>query len=205
METLVMVFLKFPEPGKVKTRLGAEVGNEESARIYRELVRCVLGRIPEGQRVRVVFDPVDREVEVRVWLDGLLEKVGEVDFRAQVGGDLGERMEAAFVEAFADGAERVVVVGTDCVDLGQAEYGDAWRLLASGHDVVFGVARDGGYYLLGLGRPVAGLFRGIPWSSERTLAASFDAASHAGLVVGLLRPLSDVDTLADWESVKGRL
>ena len=205
METLVMVFLKFPEPGRVKTRLGAEVGDEEAVRIYRELVRCVLGRIPDEQRVRIVFDPVDKELEVRDWLAGQVEQAGVVDFRAQVEGDLGERMRAAFDEAFADGAERVVVVGTDCVDLGKVEYRDALWMLEAGHDVVFGMAEDGGYYLLGLSRPAPGLFRGIPWSSEQTLAASFAAASDAGLVVGLLRPLSDVDTLADWERVKDRL
>ena len=109
-----MVFLKFPEPGRVKTRLGAEIGDEEAGRIYRDLVRHVLGRIPERQRVRIVFDPAGKEVEVREWLAGQMDQLGAVDFRPQVEGDLGERMRAAFDEAFADGAERVVVVGTDC-------------------------------------------------------------------------------------------
>lgn len=205
METLVMVFLKFPEPGKVKTRLGAEVGFDEAAAIYRRLVSCILGRIPEGQRVRVLFDPPDQEAEVVQWIGGQLDHAGEVEFRPQVDGNLGDRMGAAFSEAFRDGAERVVAIGTDCVDLCTEDYRNADWLLECGHDVVFGLAEDGGYYLLGLSRPAPELFRGIPWSTERTLAASFDAASDAGLVVGLLRPLSDVDTHADWESVKGRL
>ena len=123
-------------------------------------------------------------------------------------GDLGARLLAAFEAGFGGGAEAVVAIGSDCPDLGAGDIADAFLAL-QGADAVFGPARDGGYWLVGLravARPAAArLFGGIPWGGDGVLAASRSAAEGAGLAVALLRTLADVDRPGDlvhWERAR---
>ncbi|MEM7147382.1 MAG: TIGR04282 family arsenosugar biosynthesis glycosyltransferase [Verrucomicrobiota bacterium] len=199
---VVLVFLKYPEAGRVKTRLAVEVGDGEAVRIYGEMVGRVLGLLAglEGVSVWVCFDPAERADALREWVGGLVgDATRSWEFLVQAGGDLGERMRAAVSAAKEAGFGRVVVVGTDCVELTGEVIGQAWDLLDE-TDVVFGPATDGGYYLVGMTEVRAVVFEGIEWSTERTLEMSVAAARGNGLSVGLLRELRDVDTYADWES-----
>jgi rSAM/selenodomain-associated transferase 1 len=202
-----MLFVKWPEAGRVKTRIAQVVGNERAAEIYRELVRRVLVNLrpilSEVESVWMVFDPVERAREVSDWLESEAESAGwdlsAVEFLPQVRGDLGARLRGAFEQAFGAGFDQVSVAGTDCVELGAGQVAEAFRAEA---DVVFGPARDGGYYLARL-NGIAGcaVFDGVPWSSEETLASSVRAAKGAGLEVELLEELGDVDTIEDWQRV----
>lgn len=120
-------------------------------------------------------------------------------------GDLGERLLAAFEDGFGGGAGAVVVIGSDCPELGAGDVADAFLALERA-DAVFGPAGDGGYWLVGLRSraraAAARLFGEIPWGGDGVLAASLAAARGAGLTVALLRTLADVDRpgdLAHWE------
>jgi rSAM/selenodomain-associated transferase 1 len=208
MKKLVLVFLKFPEPGRVKTRLAEGLGEVGAAEAYSQLVGRVFEVLEEvsGAEIRVLYDPPERQQEVVGWIEGLvgLQVREGLNFVAQAPGDLGERLEGAFEGAFGDGYGQVAAIGTDCVDLSAATFEATWERLAVA-EVVFGPSRDGGYYLVGLKGPRAEIFREIPWSSEETLEASLAAAEAAGMDVALLEELRDVDTIEDWHEVEGQL
>ena len=188
----LVVFVKHPAPGAVKTRLGAAVGPEPAARLYRTLAERVLEattpRAGEYERL-VFFDPPDALEEMRAWLPG-------VRLLAQSAGDLGARMADAFARAFARGASRVAIVGTDAPGLSRQTVVDALAALDAA-DVVLGPSEDGGYYLLALRNPRPELFAGITWSTSTVAAETRARAAAAGLSVRELAPLRDVDTLED--------
>jgi rSAM/selenodomain-associated transferase 1 len=188
----LLVFVKHPSPGAVKTRLAAEVGPEAAARLYRTLAERVLEatspRAGEYERL-VFFDPPEALAGMRAWLPG-------VRLLAQSGGDLGARMADAFARAFARGAERVVLVGTDAPAVGRETVMEALSALDAA-DVVIGPAEDGGYYLLALRQPRPELFSGVAWSTPSVRAQTLTRAAFASLSVRELAPLRDVDTLED--------
>jgi rSAM/selenodomain-associated transferase 1 len=200
---LLVTFLRFPEPGKVKTRLAAGVGAQEAAAIYRQLVALTFEAVASwadrpARSVWVAFDPANRETEVRDWLlAGPAGSALATTLRAQGDGDLGARLEQQFDDAFREGHERVVAIGSDCPDLTASVLEQAFAHLGSA-DVVLGPAVDGGYYLIGTNRPAPELFRGIPWSSPTTLAATLAAATASGRRVAVLPRLADVDTADEW-------
>ncbi len=187
----LIVFAKAPRPGRVKTRLAADLGAQEAARVYRRLGRRVLDAVREGPyRTLVYYDPPDAEAEMRDWLGG-----ESLEFRPQTGGDLGERMARAFEEALRD-ADRACIVGTDVPALRAALVVQALERLESA-DVVLGPAEDGGYYLMALSRPHPEIFRDVPWSTADVLGATLERTRRAGLRESLLPVLKDVDTAAD--------
>lgn len=197
----LIVFLKHPEPGTVKTRLMPALGPEVAADLYRALSETVLETtVPgPGEYERLVFfAPPEAAEEVRAWLPG-------VRLLPQVGGDLGARMSGAFDRAFARGAERVAIIGTDSPAVSRATILEALDALGSA-DVVLGPAEDGGYYLLGLRRPQPALFERMVWSTSSVLAETVARAEKEGLRVRLLSPLRDIDTpedlRAEWPRVR---
>jgi len=105
-------------------------------------------------------------------------------------------MFVAFASAFAAGARRVAIVGTDVPSCGREHVAEAFRSLDA-HDVVLGPTNDGGYYLIALDRPRPALFQSIPWSTASVLPATVERAGVLGLGVRMLDPLRDIDTLDD--------
>jgi hypothetical protein len=188
-----IVFVKAPRPGTVKTRLGQTMGPEAACAAYRRLVETLLQALASLPEVELRFAPDDAEKEIRSWL----RKGWHA--RPQGGGDLGQRMQRAFADAFAEGASRVVIVGSDCPEVVAGDIRQAWNELTN-YDVVIGPAIDGGYWLIGLAREQPGLFQNIPWSSENVLAETLRRAKDADLRIQLLRILSDVDTEKDWKA-----
>ncbi len=155
MKQVLLYFVKYPEPGKVKTRLARTLGNEKAAETYRRLAednfRTVRSASSEIIEVHVTFDPPAKEKQIMSWLknaDG---------YNPQRGTCLGARMANAFEDAFARGFEGVMVAGSDTLGLEPAILKQAARALET-HDLVLGPARDGGYYLIGL--PPAPAFSG---------------------------------------------
>ena len=144
---VLVVLVRLPRPGEVKTRLAAAIGPEAAAELYRALAEHVLeATTPAGEYERLVFfDPPGALVEMREWLPG-------VRLLGQAGADLGARMADAFARAFARGARRVAIVGTDALGVSR-ETVDAALSALDGTDVVIGPAEDGGYYLLALRAP----------------------------------------------------
>jgi rSAM/selenodomain-associated transferase 1 len=114
----------------------------------------------------------------------------------QAEGDLGVRLAAACAAGLEAPEDAVVLVGTDCPDLRPRHLAAAFMALAD-HDVVVGPSHDGGYWLIGLARPLPALFEDIPWGGPEVLARTLERAHHARLRVATLETLSDLDTPAD--------
>jgi len=200
----LVVFVKEPRPGAVKTRLAAAVGPEAAAGLYRTLVETVLEAttpVPGEYERLVFFDPPEARGALRQWLPG-------VSLRAQAPGGLGERLADAFARAFSRGATRVAIVGSDAPAVTRATVLRALEALSAA-DVVLGPADDGGYYLVGLRAPHPELVSGIDWSTPAVLQQTLERATAAELVVHQLERLRDVDTLADlrgeWPVLEARL
>ena len=194
MRRSVLLFIKWPEAGKVKTRLAATLGGEEAARIYQRLVDAVLSIVPRDLEVVILFDPPERRADIKRWLR---PRCPGAVFRPQGSGDLGERLTQGFQEAFASGSAHVAAIGSDCIELVLSIFADAWAALETTECVV-GPSEDGGYYLIALREPCPTLFEGISWSTATVLRQTLDRASATGLRVALLPQLHDVDDEADW-------
>ena len=192
MPNTILLFVKYPQPGRVKTRIAATVGADAATAIYKELVARVWAQLPADAAITVCYDPAERGEEVRAWLPGAAL------YEAQAAGDLGVRLRVAVGSAFANGAAKVAVIGSDCVDITTAIFAETWQRLDHA-EVVLGPTDDGGYYLIALRRPMPVLFENIRWSTEHTLA---DTLAQAGTApTHLLPKLRDVDTHEDWLAV----
>lgn len=192
----VLLFLKAPRLGEVKTRLAAAIGPETALRIYRSLADAQVERLPCDWPLEIHFTPADALPEMKQWL-------GEsYTYRPQVSGGLGERLSAAVEQAFAAGSKQVVCIGADCPALDAACLHRAAQALTDESDIVFGPASDGGYYLIGMKRAEIAVFQDIPWSTENTLAASLKKADQLGLQAKLLDPLHDLDTVDDLQRAR---
>ncbi len=195
MPTL-LVFLKYPAAGKVKTRLAATIGPAEAAELYRHWISHVFAQLqPLRGRVRILacHDGAPKEA-FEPWLSLADE------WWPQAAGDLGQRLEHAFETSHNHG-ESVIAIGTDCLELDARDFQQAFDLLVE-KDVVFGPATDGGYYLVGTAKLLPGFFRGIPWSSPDTFAAHMALCQVRSWSVGLLPVRSDIDTWEDWLSYR---
>jgi len=193
--------VKFPEPGRVKTRLAAGIGDVDAAWAYRAMVECTKAALLalDPSRFAVFFhcDPFWPLDDYRPWLD----PPAHLTLRPQSEGDLGQRLLAAARGLLAE-YPTAILVGTDCPPLRTAHLEEAAAKLSRGADLVIGPATDGGYYLVGLRHPHAGLFEGIAWSTKYVLSQTLEKARAAGLRVSLLEELTDVDTVEDWEALR---
>jgi rSAM/selenodomain-associated transferase 1 len=191
-----IVFTRYPEPGKAKTRLIPVLGTQGAAELHRCMAEDTIGWAIQLKKYHLVT------VEVRY--DGgskdLMEKwLGRnVSYLHQGSGDLGERMSRAFVEAFQAGIKFVIIAGTDCPDLEMDIVLSAFGMLRQ-CDVVLGPAKDGGYYLIGFRSDTFLLeaFEGIHWGSETVLEQTMNILEMAGCNIHLLSEWRDVDTFAD--------
>jgi rSAM/selenodomain-associated transferase 1 len=199
MNATLGLFAKWPQSGQVKTRLAAATSPAWAADVAHAFLRDALRRLGAiACRRLLAFAPLDLAEQFRALADPTFE------LRPQATGDLGQRLAAFFSEALADGAERVVVVGTDSPTLPVALVSAALQQLHDA-DVVLGPATDGGYYLLGCARRLPPLFEGIAWSTPEVTTATVARVRSAGLRLALLPPWYDVDTLDDWRMLCGHL
>ncbi len=189
----LLVFARVPALGRVKSRLAAGVGLPAALAVYRELLAItnaaiVAAGVPATVWLAGTAASAPTAAEAREWAAHAI--------CGQPGGDLGERMAAAFAATFAAGAGRVAIIGTDCPGLRAAHLTEAFAALATA-DVVIGPAADGGYYLLGMNKLQLNLFRDKTWSTDSVLAETLADAHRLGLRVALLPELRDLDTAAD--------
>jgi len=197
---VVIVFAKYPQPGRVKTRLIGPLTAAQAAEVHLHCLRVTLECVATVEGIDVVLagSPGDADFQKLLGagaLDG-------VPVWPQCEGDLGERLRAAVERAFGDGARCVLVVGSDCPGMMPADVSRAVRELDR-HDVVMGPALDGGYYLLGLRRRLDVLFESIEWSSPRVLSQTLAQAAAAGATVALLPERRDVDDYDDIIALAG--
>jgi rSAM/selenodomain-associated transferase 1 len=193
MKKGLIVFAREPLPGAVKTRLAASIGDRAATELYENMLQDVLKTGRQLSDVEIVVYWACEEESLLLLADKF-----RCSSRLQSPGDLGQRMQAAFEELFANGCELCCIIGSDAPDLPLSYIQEAYQLLAAQQtDIVFGPSRDGGYYLLGLRQVWAQLFMNIPWSSAAVLEQSLAAALDSGLTAALLPEWQDIDTLED--------
>ena len=193
----LIIFGRYPVPGRTKTRLIPALGQAGAADLQRRLTEDILETVrrfarPRKIDVEICFAGGSRQT-MRRWL-GSKETLSR-----QVPGNLGERMQSAFLNAFQRGAKRVVLLGTDIPQLNTDHLKQGFNALAE-TDVVIGPSTDGGYGLIGVNHP-ADLFKGIRWSTDVVFSQTISLAKQQGLKVKILSPLNDIDTVEDLNQV----
>jgi len=196
----VLLFVKSPEKGKVKSRLASATGDETALHIYRSFVLDIVDMLKNRARPPTIcFYPHDAEETVVNWLGR------NFSYLPQRGEDLGERMENAFADSFSGGAAKVVLIGSDIPDLTTAVIDESFSCLEQ-DDAVIGPASDGGYYLIGFRKNsfLHDIFRGIFWGAGSVFRETMRIFAGSGLHVHVLPEWNDVDTLDDLRSLFAR-
>lgn len=188
-ESLLIIFYKNPELGKVKTRLAASIGDSKAYAIYLLLAqhtRNITEGLPQ-EKALYYSEFIDTE---DAWSNHKFRKF------IQFGEDLGARMYNAFEAGFNFGYKSICIIGTDCLDLTKEIIAEAFQHLST-NDVVIGPAADGGYYLLGMNSLHESLFKNKKWSSDSVLTHTLHDVISAGLSVFQLQILTDIDRVQD--------
>lgn len=194
--TAVIVFQKNPVLGKVKTRIAQCLGDEKALEIYRWLVQKTHDQLTHLEGMDIFFYYADF-IEKVDWKP----KRGKISYGLQEGNDLGEKMQLAFEEVLQQGYQKVIIIGTDCPEITPKILKDAAAELDH-FEVVFGPAKDGGYYLLGMKKMYEGLFKNIPWSTDSVLEVSIHYLKENNITYQTIAVLTDIDTVEDWEKYK---
>lgn len=188
-DSLLMIFAKNPEIGKVKTRLAKTIGDEQALMIYVKLL----------EHTHAISDRVF--ADKAVFYSDRVQEFDILDYYKfpkflQKGQDMGERMDRAFGQAFAQQYEKVVIIGSDCFELNTEIIEDALTALDD-YNVVVGPSHDGGYYLLGMDRHYPHLFRNKNWSTPDVFLDTLLDLKKLNLSYNLLPTLTDVDEEKD--------
>ena len=195
MKEHLIVFTRYPEPGKTKTRLIPALGAQGAADIQRQMTEYTVSQAKELQNLRSVsvevrYDGGNRQL-MQDWLGY------DIVCRSQGKGDLGSRIARSHQFAVKTGIDYVVIIGTDCPRLNAEVMAQAFQQLHLAHDLVLGPALDGGYYLIGLSRLLPELFMGIDWGTAEVLRQTVAIAQQLKLSIAYLTPLADVDRPED--------
>lgn len=195
--SMLLIFIKSPVRGQVKSRLAAAVGEEAALELYKNITLDVIDTAKGcGHPFRICFFPPDAEETISAWIGR------KHSFMPQIGGDLGARMENAFKQIFSEGFSRAVLIGSDLPDLPAAVIEEAFKALTS-NDAVIGPAADGGYYLIGFNSAsfLPQVFHGIEWSTNTVFQETMDVLRRASLRVHRVSQWKDVDTLDDLKAL----
>ena len=187
MTSALIIFVRNPVLGKVKTRIAAAIGDKNALAVYKHLLqhtKDITGGLPVS---RFVFY-ADEITTNDLW-NGY-EKC------LQTGTDLGKRISNAFEWLFEKGFSKIVIIGSDCLELDEKMISDAFLKLNES-EIVIGPATDGGYYLLGMQSPFKNLFENIIWSSGNVFTETLKQIQQKKLIVHLLPTLNDVDEAKD--------
>jgi hypothetical protein len=193
---VLMIFMRYPEPGKVKSRLAGAIGAGEAAAVYERLLRRTLGIAADFKRsqgavdILLFYAPAHRRAEVEARFRGPWHFIPQGD------GHLGEKMAAGFRAAACLGYQGGVLVGTDIADLQIDDLMDAFQVLES-HQAVLGPATDGGFYLIGLQSPCDSVFQFDEWGTAGVFHRAFSALSAAGRQARTIATRSDIDRKED--------
>ena len=191
-ETLI-IYSRYPEAGKTKTRMIPALGAQKAAQLQRQMTEHTLDT---ARKLRS-----ERQINIEVHFAGgnqqlMTDWIGEdIQYIPQTNGDLGDRMNHSFTNAF-NSSQRVVIIGIDCPDIDIQILNNAFDALQK-KELVLGVAQDGGYYLIGLNKTVPQLFQNITWGTEKVLSQTKAIAQTLNLNVEYLTTLSDVDRPED--------
>jgi uncharacterized protein len=191
---ILLIFIKNPQLGKVKTRIARTTGDKKALSIYQKLLNFTKAITLEVESERWLFysDFIDNQ---DFWHSDDFEK------KMQSDGDLGIRMESAFQSAFATQASKVLIIGSDCPELTPEIINTAFSQLNI-HDFVLGPTLDGGYYLLGMKSMQPEVFKEIEWSTPSVFAKTCEIIENLGKSIAFLPKLNDIDTEEDWLAYK---
>ena len=194
MQPTLVIFVKAPMAGRVKTRLCPPLTSFQAATLYRAFAKDTLAlacRVRSHAPVvcHVAYEPHAAAPDPS-WLGNGFA------WSCQRGTALGARLTHAVAEAFARGADPLVIIGSDTPDLPPERIAEAFDALRR-HQLVMGPASDGGYYLIGLRRPLPRLFQAVEWSTPRVFAQTLARAADLHVTVAQLPPRRDLDTWAD--------
>lgn len=200
---LVMQFSKWPEAGRVKTRLMPELGAEGAMEAHIRLSLAVLDNlVASGYIVRFLWDR-----ELKSTPEGatpVLERLEAhgVAQALQQGDVLGERMLQA-LEAGLGGFGKAMIVGSDCPSV-DADYVRTAVAALDEVDVVLGPSEDGGYVLIGARRVIPGMLADVAWGTDKALSQTCDRLTQANVSFRLLPQRWDVDEPEDWHRFTGQ-
>ncbi|MGZ3579119.1 MAG: TIGR04282 family arsenosugar biosynthesis glycosyltransferase [Syntrophales bacterium] len=189
----LIMFVRFPGQGQVKSRLAKDIGEEQATNLYRCFVEDLLERFSkEPYRLCLAFHPREMEHEMKEMLGH------DFSYIPQTGEDLGERMKLAFLRCFSEGARSVVLIGSDIPDLPARIVDEAFRALDK-YGTVIGPSLDGGYYLLGFRQETfnEGIFARLPWGAETVFQQTMNILHMAGALVHVLPVWWDIDKHED--------
>lgn len=184
----LIIFLRSPKLGKVKTRIATSIGNEKALAVYNELVTHTFNIIADLNCTKYLFFADESISGLNVGFD--------YQIQFQQGDNIGERMKNSFAYCFDRGYKNVVLIGSDIYEITSEIIVEAFEKLKSS-DCVIGPAEDGGYYLLGLTKNYPVLFEDIEWSTDRTLIQTIEILEKEKLSYHTQITLNDVDTLED--------
>lgn len=192
MNEALIIFVKNPEPGKVKTRIAHTMGNENATLIYKELLDHTKKVTQLLSCKKFVFygDNINQN---DLWDNDSYHKV------VQHGNDLGERMKNSFDFVFKKGYDAVCIIGSDCMELSDSIIKSAFYALNK-NDIVIGPSTDGGYYLLGMKQINEALFLDKNWSTEEVLTQTIIDIKKLNKTYQLLELITDIDTEQDWQN-----
>ncbi len=187
------LFIKYPEPGKVKTRLARELGENNAAKLYRRFISDIsdMLRKIDGD-VYLFFTPAEKEEK--------LTRLLKVDFPLvpQIGKNLGEKMFNAFRYLFMKGYAHGFLLGSDVPHISQQTVKEALKALKS-FQAVLGPASDGGYYAIGFTEDSLqkSFFEDIQWGTDSVFSSTMKKLNRFNLKIHLLKKMTDVDTMND--------
>lgn len=187
----LIIFIKNPELGKVKTRISASEGDKKALDIYIELLEHTRRVVEQLDVEKYLF--YSKYIDVKdQWSDENFNKKLQVDV-----GDLGNKMKNAIESCFVN-HDKVLIIGSDCAQISPEHIKNAIKYLDE-NDVVIGPSFDGGYYLLGMNSLHESLFNNIAWSTENVFSQTVDKIMNLGLSHAVTDQLSDIDYIEDWK------
>jgi hypothetical protein len=189
----VLLFVKLPEKGRVKSRLARHIGQDAALALYESMALDVIDMLKRGRfPFRICYTPPEARDQMTGWLGR------EYDYLPQTGDDLGDRMDEAFARVFSTAVEEALLIGSDIPGLTTGIIEEAFASLAM-NDAVIGPANDGGYYLIGFRKNTftPGIFHDMAWSTSAVFRATMDKLHDASRKVHVLPELTDVDTVED--------
>lgn len=193
-DSLLMIFVKNPVPGKVKTRLAKTMGEEKALEVYLQLLQHT-HKVTQKLAVDKAVFYSDEVMTGDIWEETNYQKF------VQEGSDLGKRMVNAFKNAFSKGYRKAIIIGSDCFDITPKIINEAFAALPA-NNFVIGPSHDGGYYLLGMATLYAAVFKNKRWSSDEVLHDTLVDIRNMNGSYKLLKELVDIDTEADLDLVK---
>lgn len=188
MNNGLIIFTRNPELGKVKTRLAKDIGDRNALAVYNDLL-LFTKQLTENIKVDKLVYYSDKVLTEDLWSEQYIK-------REQQGEDLGVRMQMACKESFEMGFEKVILIGSDLLDITPKHIMEAYENLDR-NDLVIGPAKDGGYYLLGMKTCHDFLFQEKEWGASSVLKDTINDLNNHRLSYHLLQELNDIDIVED--------